>query len=141
MLAGARCAVHLDPDSMSLSSKWAALLVICAFLYASRDHFHLARYVQEISKSPKGGNSDNENCQLRTGFIQARNISIRPVADGPEEGTHVVSLSVNDLAPLASFFAPAPTGVVHFMASTLKFFEVGSMLWNLCLDRELVACW
>ena len=84
--------------------------------------------MKQVSETGSGRKTpDNESSQLMTGFIQAKNISIRPVAiDDHKEVTHVLHFSFEDLAPLASFFTPAPTGVVHFMASTSRFFQVGS---------------
>ena len=107
--------------------------MVFAFLYASRDHFQNTKLVQDMATSGSGGktcgNEIGRSGSLTTGFIQAKAISIRALAiDDGEESTHILSVSVNDLAPLASFFTPASTGVVHFMASTRKFFQVGSWI-------------
>ena len=111
---------------MSVSPKWGAFILVLAFLYASREQFQITKHVQQMSEVGSGGKiSDKYDHQLKTGFIQATNISIRPVAHDREQGTHVVTLAIRDLAPLASFVLPAATGVVHFMASTTKFFQVG----------------
>jgi len=110
---------------MAISSTWTALTVVFALLYASKDHFQITKHVQEMSRSGSGGKTpDNDIFQLTTGFIQAKAISIRaPAIDDHEETTHVLSISLDDLAPLASFFTPASTGVVHVMASTRNFFQ------------------
>jgi hypothetical protein len=61
---------------------------------------------------------------LVTGFLQAGSVSIRPTLTDEVPATHVVSFRKTDLAPFASFSTPAPSGIVHFMGSTLQFFQV-----------------
>jgi maltodextrin utilization protein YvdJ len=105
------------------SPKWGTLLVLFAIIYASRDRFQIPNCIDNmVQMAEETVSTTLEKRQLVTGFIQAESVLIRPVTD--PLATHAVSFSIKDLARLASFSTPAPSGIVHFTGRTLKFFQV-----------------
>lgn len=111
---------------MEISPRWSALVVVFAILYGSMDHFRITKHFDSmlLPKTSKAA-LDFEKRQLATGFLQASSISVRPVAGAGNVGTHIVTLAVDDLSPLTPLTVPASSGVVHIMASTRQFLQVG----------------